>query len=248
MKKIMFIILLFCSAYAMACEYQLQGNGSNNILGDTNYQNKIIHEDREENIRDGNSYDLNGCGDGIDLPPMVVSGYYNPGPSYFWMGSARFYHYSHGGSGGGTPANSITPAKLKFCELKDNLNALVSALPVIGTANSGYSVAQSSLNLYSATIDAGFNDIVSFIRDGQRNPPQYTGGIVDWYTADIDWNQYNSWQSNPPPIYNQSNSYPTKGNGGALNVFANFLHQIGQGSGNVDQLLADKDPQPEIDC
>lgn len=199
-----------------------------------------------EGIRD-NAFnrDLSGNELNNDLDCITVSGEY-PGPGWSWVGN--FHWMFIGGGGGGGAAVVPTQDKLDFCEHRDDLIALISAMPITGTAASGYSVAEGSVDWASAIFSTALRDIELWIGFRDRNYTSYTDGTVNWTEAAIPWDNYNNWQGEPPHPDNPNNEYPTVSNKGVRQVFMNFLHQTGKGSGTVDAMLANQDPQPEISC
>lgn len=249
MKYFIFIILVIgsTSTYA-ACSTQGVGGEHNvgNSGAETTNSNTTAFNSRVNKKRGGIEYGINCDEDPVDLPPMVVTGYSNPGGAYFWMGSARFFHLSHGGSGGGTPANSVTQAKLKYCKMKDKVTAMVSALPITGTIVTGYGIAQSSNQWIRAVMSTGYKDIQYWVSHSERFPGGYTNGTVNWNAAAINWHTYDNWSSNPN--LNPTNALPTEFNGGAIHVFANFLLQTGKGNGTVNIITNNQDPQPNVAC
>lgn len=85
-------------------------------MGQTNESNERARNGRTGKIDNDNNYDLNSCDeDPVDLPPMVVTGYYNAGPAYFWMGGGSWFYYLHPNSGGGVSSNNVSDSKLEFC-------------------------------------------------------------------------------------------------------------------------------------
>lgn len=187
-----------------------------------------------------------GNDDCEELPPITVTGYSMPTVTsvYFWMGGGIWYHVLHPGSGGGVSATTMTQEKLDFCKLKDDLNALISALPITGTVSTGYSIAEGSFGWASAIYNTALRDIEQYIAS-DTHVISYANGTVNWYDANINWNQYNNWTNNSTL---GNGALPTQHNGGSIHVFANFLLQTGQGNGSVDQMLANQDPQPNVDC
>jgi len=180
-----------------------------------------------------------------ELPPITVTGYFNPGPFYYWMGGGSWVYYTHAG-GGGTSSSQISSAKLAYCEMKDKMYALVSALPITGDIVTGYSLGQGSNHWARATMSAVYQDIAAWIGSDQRASIAYTNRMVNWSAANINWRIYDNWSNNSN--LNPSNLYPTEANGGAIHIFANFLLQTGKGNGTVNLSTANQDPQPHIDC
>lgn len=147
----------------------------------------------------------------------------------------------------GTPANSVTRKKLKFCKLKDTITAPVNVLPITGDVATGLGVGHASADWYAAVLSTGYQDIHSFIGNGGiRHPGGYASGTVDWYSAALPWGDYDNWSSNE--TLNPDGAVPNESNGGAIHIFANFLQQTGQGNGTVNLITNNQDPQPNVPC
>lgn len=248
MKNFMIITFFIISAKVYADCETIYGEVNLNPERYTNSAGTKLNRAIET---EGN-YETSSCDDDpVDLPPIVVTGYTIPGPYYYWMGSARFFHITHAGSGGGTPANNVSQAKYRYCKAKDKVMALLSAMPVSGSVLAGYGVAVSSQRAAQATYDYALQDIERYIQMGLHVPPPPLT-IIDWYSASINWNDFDIWTGNP--TLNPENQTPEVENGGALQIFAHFLNTLGQGNGtsNYNQSILDEmigeDPQPDVPC
>ncbi len=155
MKKVTFLIFTFyCFTAYSACENQLHG-----IRGPADKPKISIQSNSRlgSNFSYFRNYSLNNC-DEEELGNIVVSGV-SPGPGWFpFFNPVGSWIYLGGrdGAGGGS---SMSPEKEAYCELKDQATALISALPVTGTAANGYSIGQATSTWARAVINAGLRDI-----------------------------------------------------------------------------------------
>ena len=116
---------------------------------------------------------------------------------------------------------TLTPTQQGYCDkVSLLLNSSLAALPITGTAFSGYTIAQMSFVVANNTYGSAFKDIEYRFLIGMNIPQQQTG-LIAWQELKIDWTQY-SWNgSGDPTIENE----------GVYQIFAAFLHDLQLGNG-----------------
>ena len=133
--------------------------------------------------------------------------------------------------------------KQDYCAIKDKLTAMISALPITGSASTVWGFGQVATGYAMNSITAGFRDIEAYYQTGDHYP--YYGNLnasIDWQSAAIDWYQYDDQWIGPGD--------PNARNGGAQMILANYFHSLGAGSGNyvIPANLLPEDPDPSTPC
>ncbi len=120
--------------------------------------------------------------------------------------------------------------KEKYCDAKDAMEAFISAVPITGTASTGYGIAESSFEYANITFNAGYQDIQRYLSgDGQHVSPYYTNqnALIKWAVVKVDWNLYDdSWMA-------LGRGFPTISNHGVQHVMAEYFKHMGLGSGQI---------------
>ncbi len=212
----------------------------------------------------------------VSLPPITV----HPGPGIEWMpmgpeqppqtgGCNDFFGCGTGGgdqTGPGDDWNqpepgecrntrnkgneSSTCSKRDYCAIKDKLIAMISALPITGSAANMYGFGQVATGYAMNSITASYRDIEMYFANCTGDHFPYYGNLnaqIDWQHAAVDWCQYDAeWQNSPNSAFGDPNSR----NGGAQMILANYFHSLGAGSGEyiVPTNLLPPDPDPSTSC
>jgi len=116
---------------------------------------------------------------------------------------------------------NLTPVQESYCnKISLLLNSSLAALPITGSASSGYTIGELSYGVAANTYGNAFLDIESWFA-ARVHVGTGMGGIIAWQDLKIDWTQY-SWNGT---------GNPTRGNHGVYQIFAAFLLDLGHGSG-----------------
>lgn len=173
-----------------------------------------------------------------ELPPITVVGYYNPGPLYFWMGSGIWWAYTHPGSGGGVPSNSVSDMKLKFCFTEGVFEAIKDYWPVLSTLSTVDSFLAVLEGANKMFVEAGLRDIKTYVSTRGMEHAAPAHGSQHF----INWNQLNiRWENYGADIISGSGSANITEDE-ALPIFKKFMERNPDFDGVKD------DPQPEVDC
>ncbi|MCB1582777.1 MAG: hypothetical protein KDI92_06920 [Xanthomonadales bacterium] len=234
MKKLIFLMLTFSSFMAVACgENEIENVGGSTTDGKKNEQ---------ANSELTASFSSDAEIECVELPPITVTGYYNPGPVYYWMGGGSWLYFTYaGGGGGGTPSSQITDDKLDFCLVEGTLQAIYDNWPILGTVSAMQSYAQTATGIQRLIFAGAISDIKAYVASGGEShaPPQATSeNTINWYDLNINWLNY-------APSTGGWDGVGAMTDSDAIPYFAEFLKQMGLGDGTID---LNNDPSPTIGC